>query len=158
MKPIYMWSSRVSRLHPDWVLSHLDTALVSQSDSIQNGTIHTKVLLYTTKAVCLLNHLAMAHANCIRPQKVNYMFLRHRPRHFQPPRIKNFYCIPTDKCEKSSTHRPSELTVQSGRHLPCLWLVGWLNSGASALAIRYHLLKVRIFTEHRRNIVFIHKR
>ena len=92
----------------------------------------------------------------IRPQKVNYMFLRHRPRHFQPPRIKNFYCIPTDKCEKSSTH--SELTVQSGRHLPCLWLVGWLNSGAPALAIRHHLLKVGIFTEHRRNIVFIHKR
>ena len=92
----------------------------------------------------------------IRPQKVNYMFLRHRPRHFQPPRIKNFYCIPTDKCEKSSTH--SELTVQSGRHLPCFWLVGWLNSGAPALAIRHHLLKVGIFTEHRRNIVFIHKR
>ena len=75
---------------------------------------------------------------------------------FNSPRIKNFYCIPTDKCEKSSTH--SELTVQSGRHLPCLWLVGWLNSGAPALAIRHHLLKVGIFTEHRRNLVFIHKR
>ena len=54
-------------------------------------------------------------------KKVNYMFLRHRPRHFQPPRIKNFYCIPTDKCEKSTTR--SELTVQSGCYLPCLWLV-----------------------------------
>ena len=47
----------------------------------------------------------------IRPQKVNYMFLRHRLCHFQPPRIKNFYCFPTDKCEKSSTH--SELTVNN---------------------------------------------
>ena len=99
---------------------------------------------------------ACEYKTLIRPQKVNYMFLRHRPRHFQPPRIKNIYCIPTDKCEKSSTH--SELTVQSGRHLPCLWLVGWLNSGAPALAIRHHLLKVGIFTEHRRNIVFIDKR
>ena len=71
------------------------------------------------------------------------------------PRIKNFYCIPTDKCEKSSTQ--SELTIQSGRHLPCLWLVGWLNSGAPALAIRHHLLKVGIFTQHRRNIVFFTK-
>ena len=26
----------------------------------------------------------------VRPKKVNYMFLRHHPRHFQPPRIKNF--------------------------------------------------------------------
>ena len=85
------------------------------------------------------------------------MFLRHRPRHFQPPRIKNFYYIPTNKNrEKSLTH--SELSVQSGHHLACLWLVGWLNSGALALAIRHNLLKVRIFTEHRRNIVFIHKR
>ena len=46
-----------------------------------------------------------------------------------------------------STHR--ELSVQSGRHLPCLWLVGWLNSGAPALAIRHHLSKVGIL----RNIV-----
>ena len=62
----------------------------------------------------------------VRPQKVNYMFLRHCPRNFQPPRIKNFYCIPTSKCEKSSTHR--ELSVQSGRHLPSLLvsMVGWL--------------------------------
>ena len=54
------------------------------------------------------------------------MFLRHRPRHFQPPRIKNFYCIPTNKCEKLSTHH--ELSVQSGRHFPCLLvsMVGWL--------------------------------
>ena len=44
---------------------------------------------------------------------------------FNPP-IKNFYSIPTNKCEKSSTHR--ELSVQSGRHLPCLLvtMVGWL--------------------------------
>ena len=54
------------------------------------------------------------------------MFLRHRPRQFQPARFKSFYCIPTNKCEKSSTHR--ELLVQSGRHLPCLLvsIVGWL--------------------------------
>ena len=58
------------------------------------------------------------------------MFLRNRPHHFQPPASKIFYCIPTNKCEKSSTH--SELSVQSGRHLPCSWLVGWLNSGAPA--------------------------
>ena len=89
----------------------------------------------------------------IRPQKVNYMFLRHLPRHFQPPRIKNFYCIPTDKCEKSSTH--SELTVQSDRHLPCLWLVEFWCTRSR---VRHHLLKVGIFTEHRRNIVFIHTR
>ena len=87
----------------------------------------------------------------LRPKKVNDMFLRHRPRHFQPPRIKNFYGIPTNKCEKSSSNH--ELSVQSGRHLPCLWLVGWLNSGAPALAIRHHLLKVGNFygtsSEHR---------
>ena len=71
------------------------------------------------------------------------MFLRHRPRYFQPPRIKNFYCIPTNKCEKLSTH--SELSVQSGCHLPCLWLVGWLNSGVPALAIRHHLIKSQNF-------------
>ena len=42
------------------------------------------------------------------------------------PCIKIFYCIPTNKCEKSSTHH--ELSVQSGRHLPCLLvsMVGWL--------------------------------
>ena len=39
--------------------------LVSQSNSIQSGTIHTKFLLGTTEAVCLLLHVAMAHANCI---------------------------------------------------------------------------------------------
>ena len=43
----------------------------------------------------------------IRPKKVNYMFLRP----LQPHCIKNFYCIPTDKCEKSSTHQ--ELSVLS---------------------------------------------
>ena len=62
-------------------------------------------------------------------------------------KIKNFCCLPTNKCEKSSTH--SELSVQSGRHLPCLWLVGF--------CILVHPLS-RIFTEHHRNIVFIHKR
>ena len=36
---------------------------------------------------------------------------------FNPPH-KIFYCIPTNKCEKSLTHR--QLSVQSGRHLPCL--------------------------------------
>ena len=82
------------------------------------------------------------------------MFLRHRPRHFQPP-ASNIFCIPTNKCEKSSAH--SELSVQSGRHLPCFWLVGWLISGAPAIAIRHHLLKARIFTEHRRNIFFFTK-
>ena len=42
------------------------------------------------------------------------------------PRIKIFYCIPTNKCEKLLPHR--ELSVQSGRHLPCLLvsMVGWL--------------------------------
>ena len=45
----------------------------------------------------------------IRPKKINYMFLRHRPRHFQPPRIKNFYCIFSIHIEKSSIHR--ELSV-----------------------------------------------
>ena len=49
------------------------------------------------------------------------MFLRHRDASLSTPRIKKFYYIPTNKCEKSSTH--SELSVQSGRHLPCLWLV-----------------------------------
>ena len=38
----------------------------------------------------------------IRPKKVNYMFLRHRPRHFQPPpRQKILLRIHT---EKSSIH------------------------------------------------------
>ena len=41
--------------------------------------------------------------------------------------IKTFYCISTNKCEKSSTHR--KLSVQFDRHLPCLQLcmVGWLD-------------------------------
>ena len=44
-----------------------------------------------------------------------------------------------------STH--CKLSVQSGRHLLCLLvsMVGWLDSGATALAIRHHLLKVRNF-------------
>ena len=37
-------------------------------------------------------HFKFKHLQ-IWPKKINYMFLRHRPRHFQPPRIKNFYCI-----------------------------------------------------------------
>ena len=45
----------------------------------------------------------------IRPKKINYMFLRHRPRHLQTPRIKNFYCISSIHIEKSSKHR--ELSV-----------------------------------------------
>ena len=62
------------------------------------------------------------------------------------PRIKNFYSVPTSKCEKSSTH--CELSVQSGRHLPCflLSIVGLLlNSGTPALVIWHHLLKVGNF-------------
>ena len=74
----------------------------------------------------------------------------HHPRHSQPPRIKNFYCIATNKYEKSST--PRELSVQSGSHFTCLY--GWLNSGA----IWHHLFKVGNFTEHCRNIVFIPKK
>ena len=60
----------------------------------------------------------------VRPRKVNYMILRHRPRHLQPPRIKNFYCISSFHTQKSSIHR--ELSVYVGRHLPpfCL-LIGW---------------------------------
>ena len=72
-------------------------------------------------------HLTIVKENSpFRPKKVNDMFLRHRPHHFQPPRIKNFYCIPTNKCEKLSSNH--ELSVQSGRHLPCLLvnMVGWL--------------------------------
>ena len=45
----------------------------------------------------------------VRPKKINYMFLRHCPRHFQPLRIKNFYCIFSIHIEKSSIHR--ELSV-----------------------------------------------
>ena len=61
----------------------------------------------------------------IRPKKVNYMFLRYRARHFQPPRIKIFYCIPTNKCEKTLTHR--ELSVQCGRHFALFTSkYGWL--------------------------------
>ena len=33
--------------------------------------------------------------------KKNYMFLRHSLHHFQPAHLKIFYCIPTNKCEKS---------------------------------------------------------
>ena len=76
------------------------------------------------------------------------MFFRHRPPYFQAPASNIFIAFQLiNKCEKSLTH--SELSVQSGRHLPCLWLVGWLNSGAPTLAIRHHLLKVGIL----RNIV-----
>ena len=73
-------------------------------------------------------------------QKINYMFFRHPLRHCQP-HIKIFYCIPTNKYEKWLTHR--ELSVQCGRHLPCLLvrMVGWLNSGAPTFASWHHLLK-----------------
>ena len=36
--------------------------------------------------ICLLKEM-----DIFKAKKVNDMFLRH----FQPPRIKNFYCIPT---------------------------------------------------------------
>ena len=53
----------------------------------------------------------------------------------------------TNECERSSTH---------GEFISSIWppfalftstcsKYGWLNSGASALVIRHHLLKVRIF-------------
>ena len=73
-------------------------------------------------------------------QKINYMFFRHPLRHCQP-HIKIFDCIPTNKYEKWLTHR--ELSVQCGRHLPCLLvrMVGWLNSGAPTFASWHHLLK-----------------
>ena len=46
---------------------------------------------------------------------------------FNPPASKIFIAFQLSKCEKSSTHR--ELSVQSGRHLPCLLvsMVGWLS-------------------------------
>ena len=72
------------------------------------------------------------------------MFLRHRPRHFQPPASKIFIAFQLINVKKSSAH--SELSV------------GWLNFGAPAIVIRHHLLKIRIFMEHRQNIVFIHKK
>ena len=48
---------------------------------------------------------------------------------FSGTALKNFYCITTNKCEKSSAH--CELSVKSGRHLPCslvhvVSMVGWL--------------------------------
>ena len=51
-----------------------------------------------TQLVTELHNLLQSNISCyrvtqLRPKKINYMFLRHRPRHFQPPRIKNFYNI-----------------------------------------------------------------
>ena len=67
--------------------------------------------------------------------------------------MKHFYCIPNNKCEK----RRYTVNYQLNQAPICL-VHGWLNSGAPALTIRHHLLKVRIFMEHHRNIVFIYKR
>ena len=33
------------------------------------------------------------HYLYIKSKKINYMFLRHCPRHVQYPRINNFYCV-----------------------------------------------------------------
>ena len=47
----------------------------------------------------------------VRPKKINYMFLGHRPHHLQPPHIKNFYCISSIYIEKSSIPVHRELSV-----------------------------------------------
>ena len=52
-----------------------------------------------------LEQLQLETSRIVRPKKINYMFLRHRPRHLQTPRIKNFYCISSIHIEKSSKHR-----------------------------------------------------
>ena len=78
------------------------------------------------------------------------MFLRHRPRHFQPPASKIFIAF---QLVNVKNRRHSELSVQSGRHLPCLLvsMVGWL---AEFWCTRYRnsapLIKSRKFL---RNIV-----
>ena len=41
------------------------------------------------------------HDKIIRIKKINYMFLMHCPRHLQPPRIKNIYCISSMHAEKN---------------------------------------------------------
>ena len=53
----------------------------------------------------------------IRPKKLIICFSGTAHISFNP-HIQNFYYIPTNKCKKSSTQH--ELSVQSGRHLPCL--------------------------------------
>ena len=66
------------------------------------------------------------HCNHLGHKKLIICFSGTARVTFNPPHIKNFYCIPTSKCEKLSTH--CKLSVQSGRHTPCLLvsMVGWL--------------------------------
>ena len=59
----------------------------------------------------------------LRSKKFNYMFLRHRPRHLQSPRTKNFFCISSIHIEKSSIH--CELSVWSAVICAILF-VDWL--------------------------------
>ena len=77
------------------------------------------------------------------------MFLRHRPRQFQP----QFFCIPTDKCENHRHIMNYQFNLTTICLVYYVWLVAWLNSGASALAIRHHLLIIGKFhgtsSEHR---------
>ena len=72
------------------------------------------------------------------------MFLRHRPRHFHPPASKIFIAFQLINVE----NRRHIMNYQFNLAAICL-VYGWLNSGALALAIRHHLLKVGIFMEHR---------
>ena len=84
------------------------------------------------------------------------MCLGHRPRHFQPPASKFFYCFLSNKFEKSSTHR--EILVQSCRNMPCLLvrMVNWLvEFWCTRCRDSAPPIKSPKFS---RNIVFIHKR
>ena len=71
-----------------------------------------------------------------RPQKINYMFLRHRPRHLQPPPHKNFHCISSIHTEKSSIH--CELSVLIRPSFAAILFVDWLVC----------ILKVEIFSRN----------
>ena len=72
--------------------------------------------------------LRQAHAQVntvglLGPNELNISFSGTAGITFNPHASKHFYFIPTNKCEKLSTHR--ELSVHSGRHL-LVHMVGWL--------------------------------
>ena len=78
------------------------------------------------------------------------MFLTHRPRHFQPPASKFFIAFQLINVKNHQHIMNYQFNLAA---IYLVWLVGWLNSGAPALVIRHHLLKVGNFygtsLEHR---------
>ena len=55
--------------------------------------IYCALILFTTQLESIYNNM-LAKSVSIRPQKVNYMFLRHRPHQLQPSASKIFIAFP----------------------------------------------------------------